>query len=211
MVMRLDEAKYGGPRDRNALEEFATWDWLITPGGSTLHALRAFDDPAEANALWGGWGRTACGRHDVWLMIPGYGDRMAMPRCLQCCRAKGWPPGKGSPKNDQALRPLVEAELGRPLDVWEEAAGILPDHSERPEDRIRRLRDEGRLRDMTDETTDETPIDENWFESHDNRVLTASYMVDVGATTEELLHFIEKPWDYGDEYRLALERDAETA
>lgn len=33
------------------------------------------------------------------------------PRCKRCCKLTGTPQGFGSPKNDEALRPPVEARL----------------------------------------------------------------------------------------------------
>lgn len=93
-----------------ALEELALWDWVITTNGRVLHHLLEFDDSDEANAQWGGAGTTACGRHSNWLCIPGMFTRMGAQRCKRCSRVLGWPEGKGSPKNDNALRPLVEQQ-----------------------------------------------------------------------------------------------------
>lgn len=104
-------------RPRSRSEELlllAEWDWVITDVGECLHHLAAFDDPIQAGKSWGGSGTTSCGRHSLWLMIPGYFTRGGARRCGRCCKAVGYPPGYGSPKNDDACRPLVEARLGRP-------------------------------------------------------------------------------------------------
>lgn len=44
----------------------------------------------------------------------------------------------------------------------------------------------------------------HWSDSHDNIVMTASYLVhSAGFSAENLLHFIEKPWHYDAEYEAA--------
>lgn len=87
--------------------ETARWSWVMSwRAGEVLHALAV---TAHVNS--GGvqaMGITACGRKGVWG-LPGIFSRMDLPRCKQCSRALGWPHGVGSPKNDPALRPLVEA------------------------------------------------------------------------------------------------------
>lgn len=93
------------------LTELAEWDWMLTEVGTVLHHLARFDDPGQAEVNWGGPGRTTCGLQTKWLSIPGLLTRMEAKRCERCCRAVGYPLGYGSPKNDDALRPLVEARL----------------------------------------------------------------------------------------------------
>lgn len=86
----------------------AHWDWVRTPAGKRLHAPMVWDDPHEE--MYDPHGVTAC-RISGELLIPGLFSRMGLPRCRHCCRLTGMPPGKGSPKNDDACRPLVEARL----------------------------------------------------------------------------------------------------
>lgn len=78
------------------------------PGSRLLHAPDIYD----ASHGWGvqADGAAACGRVGS-MAIPGIFSRMALRRCPTCCKALGYPPGKGSPKNDVALRPLVEERL----------------------------------------------------------------------------------------------------
>jgi len=89
-------------------QAIAEWDWLISYHGERLHAPAKWDDPAEdmtdADAV------AACGLATT-LTIPGVLSRMSVPRCSKCCRVTGYPPGKGSPKNDKRCRPLVEQRL----------------------------------------------------------------------------------------------------
>jgi hypothetical protein len=84
------------------------WDWVVNTTNAVLHAPRVWDDPHyEARD---DHGQTVCGYRGP-LYIPGMGSRFGVPRCRTCCRITGMPPGKGSPKNDDACRPLVEARL----------------------------------------------------------------------------------------------------
>lgn len=93
------------------LREVAEWDWvqIDSAGATILHAPAIIVGPDDLVPV-GGPGWTVCGRSGR-LGIPGFGSRMAAPRCKQCCRRLGWPHGVGSPKNDAELRPLVEARL----------------------------------------------------------------------------------------------------
>ena len=90
----------------------AEWDWVYTwtDGGRHLHHLATILGPVTADAGWGADGVSTCGLRKRWV-IPGVLSRMGMPRCAHCCARPGWPRGDGSPKNDEALRPLVEAKL----------------------------------------------------------------------------------------------------
>lgn len=88
----------------------AAWDWVVLPTYERLHHLASLDDPDETERYWVGTGRTSCNRRGL-LAIPGIFSRMGLPRCQTCCRRAGFPQGTGSPKNDPACRPLVEAEL----------------------------------------------------------------------------------------------------
>ena len=85
---------------------YAEWDWIVTGRWDKLHAPEDWDDP-DYDA-YDEHARTACGRTG-WFSIPGVFTRMGAPRCKHCCRIRGYPNGDGSPKNDDACRPLVEA------------------------------------------------------------------------------------------------------
>lgn len=99
---------------REGSGEVALWDWIVTGRWDKLHAPAEWYDPAydayDEGAL------TACGLRG-WFSIPGVFTRMGAPRCAHCCRITGYPRGKGSPKNDDACRPLVEATLTAPSDA----------------------------------------------------------------------------------------------
>jgi hypothetical protein len=85
------------------------WDWVVTRSYNKLHAPLKWDDP-EYHACVDD-GRTVCGLTNRRLYIPGIFTRMGAERCRHCCRMTGMPQGKGSPKNDDACRPLVEQRL----------------------------------------------------------------------------------------------------
>ena len=91
--------------------EIGEWDWWVTVDqrwNSRLHAATAIEiDPAYDTT---GDATTACGR-SMRVCIPGVFSRMGLWRCERCCTALGYPQGCGSPKNDKACRPLVEARL----------------------------------------------------------------------------------------------------
>lgn len=83
------------------------WDWWYSQTATVLHSASVECEPgfyAQGNGV------TACGRK-LWLMIPGFLSRMSLPRCQRCCRALEYPPGIGSPKNDNRCRPLVKKRL----------------------------------------------------------------------------------------------------
>lgn len=50
---------------------------------------------------------TSCGYGPVSVNIPGIFSRMSEKRCDRCCNALGYPRGKGSPKNDKAIRQIL--------------------------------------------------------------------------------------------------------
>jgi len=87
------------------------WSWVYTVGrgGYRLHPLIEYDSKAFEE-MCEGEGVTSCGIRGRFA-IPGLFSRMGMPRCSRCCDALGWPRGNGSPKNDDMLRPLMEALL----------------------------------------------------------------------------------------------------
>jgi len=84
------------------------WDWVTIGVGERLHCPIEWVDP-DYDA-YDEHGLTACGRRG-WLSIPGVLTRMGATRCRFCCKKVGFPPGKGSPKNDDSCRPLVEERL----------------------------------------------------------------------------------------------------
>ena len=44
----------------------------------------------------------------------------------------------------------------------------------------------------------------NWYDDRANLALTAWHMVASGADAMEIARLVEKPWQYGDEYTLAV-------
>jgi hypothetical protein len=112
-VPRTDEAVQAHDEDVRDLLALAEWDWVVGGTGRSkfLHHLASFDDPKQAGDDWGGPGVASCGYRNDWFCIPGIFTRMGAERCPRCCKAVGFPVGVGSPKNDEALRPLVEARI----------------------------------------------------------------------------------------------------
>lgn len=98
------------------------WDWVygFVDDHEELHYL--VDHDWDDNDVHGP-GTSACGVDGDWS-IPGMGSRMGSMRCGKCCTVMGFPPGKGSPKNDDACRPLVELRLPPEPRVLHEGAGL---------------------------------------------------------------------------------------
>ncbi len=94
--------------DPMASRTVVEWDWVVTKSYSRLHAPLIWEDP-EYHACVDD-GQTVCGLTG-WLSIPGFFSRMGKERCKHCCRMTGMPQGIGSPKNDDACRPLVEQRI----------------------------------------------------------------------------------------------------
>lgn len=84
------------------------WDWVVTKSYGVLHCPVKWDDPDYT--AWVDNGATACGVCGE-LHIPGIFSRMGKMRCKRCCTTIGFPQGVGSPKNDDACRPLVEERM----------------------------------------------------------------------------------------------------
>jgi hypothetical protein len=85
-------------------------DWLVSRSWNRLH--HADLSPQDAADLIDEGGldgpvRLSCGQTAAWVSIPGVFTRMGAERCTGCCRALGYAAGKGSPKNDDAIRPLL--------------------------------------------------------------------------------------------------------
>lgn len=91
--------------------EITEWDWaLLGTRGQVLHAVGSLTNAATADDDWYGDGKTACGRQGR-MLIPGMFTRMSAKRCAHCCEIRRMPYGKGSPKNDDGCRPIVEGRL----------------------------------------------------------------------------------------------------
>ena len=90
--------------------EIAEWDWITSSRSEYLHAPEDWHDPEYG--AYDEHARTACGNRG-WYSIPGLFSRMGAERCRRCCKARGYPTGTGSPKNDDECRPLVELRLGK--------------------------------------------------------------------------------------------------
>ena len=88
--------------------EIAEWDWVELLAGSVLHAVASVTNDPDDD--WRGEGATECGRSGEFV-IPGLFTRMGAQRCKRCCDRTSMPHGKGSPKNDDACRPVVEARI----------------------------------------------------------------------------------------------------
>lgn len=86
----------------------AEYNWIIFGSGDKLHAPMDWNDPDS-------WGYSPSARTHCWRTgvgyIPGFQTRMTAERCRICCRNTGMPEGIGSPKNDDACRPLLKGEL----------------------------------------------------------------------------------------------------
>jgi len=106
------------------VDDLAEWqmivkfDWVVSRAWNTLHHVQLSD------GQWAQWEpgdwltgpvRLSCGRTAAGICVPGVITRMGAPRCTGCCRAVGYPPGKGSPKNSadcRAILGLPESGLG---------------------------------------------------------------------------------------------------
>lgn len=86
-------------------EETAEYDWVEGRTGDRLHHLAEVTENMDLVPL-SAYGVTSCGRPGLWN-IPGLFTRLSAMRCRRCCAALGYPPGKGSPKNDDACRKLL--------------------------------------------------------------------------------------------------------
>lgn len=93
---------------RADLAELFEWDWAYTSHGWRLHHVASFTFDAEYETS--AEGVASCGLA-ARFALPGFISRMQMARCAGCCDRLAIARGVGSPKNDQALRPWVEARL----------------------------------------------------------------------------------------------------
>lgn len=102
--------------------ELMEWDWVygVVDDHEFLHYLTVHD--WDEDDVFGE-GTSACGVDGDWS-IPGFGSRLGAMRCAKCCTVMGYPTGKGSPKNDDACRPLIEARLPEKLPALHEGAGL---------------------------------------------------------------------------------------
>lgn len=95
--------------------EIGRYDWYVTQSYNRLHYAELDDEQKSYIPEY--WAipvpvRLACGRTASRLAIPGIFTRMAAQRCTGCCRALGYPLGKGSPKNDPGCRAVLETAAG---------------------------------------------------------------------------------------------------
>lgn len=92
----------GGARELTEWQQIVRFDWVVTRTWNRLHHV---DLSSEQWASWGpgepfpGPIRLSCGRTAAVIIVPGFVTRMGAMRCVGCCRAVGYPAGKGSPKN----------------------------------------------------------------------------------------------------------------
>jgi hypothetical protein len=101
----------------NSDRQLVEWDWLITYYATRLHFAEFTDDEATQLVMHGisdGKLRYICGFTGTDARIPGFFERQAVQRCKRCCDLLGYPQGIGSPKNDNATRPLVQARIDAP-------------------------------------------------------------------------------------------------
>lgn len=92
-------------------QEIVRNDWVVTRAWNRLHHVQLTE---RQWADWWDWGgafsgpvRLSCGRTAASITVPGVMNRMALMRCAGCCRAVGYPPGKGSPKNSSECRAIL--------------------------------------------------------------------------------------------------------
>jgi len=95
--------------DHDQFVAIGRYDWYVTAAGRRLHWADVTGHEEEITVGWAVTSavRLACGRTVTYLCIPGLFTRMGAQRCIHCCRALGYPRGKGSPKNDNACRVIL--------------------------------------------------------------------------------------------------------
>lgn len=103
--------------DPDQFIELGRVDWFVTKTWKMLHAVPDFD-AEQREYIAENWGvkgpvKLACGRTAAEVYIPGMFTRMGAMRCKGCCRAMGFPPGKGSPKNDAECRKILGLDDGK--------------------------------------------------------------------------------------------------
>jgi len=67
---------------------------MVLPSWRRLHRVAEIEWEEET---WG-MGVTVCGLRGR-MDVPGFTNRLGMPRCRHCCNAVGVPPGDGAPYN----------------------------------------------------------------------------------------------------------------
>lgn len=96
-------------------QRLVEWDWVDTATAERLHHVTLTDEEAKEfthnSQLEETTVTATCGRTLYWPAIPSISSRLSMPRCQRCCSRLGYPQGDGSPKNDSACQPLVEARI----------------------------------------------------------------------------------------------------
>ncbi len=88
---------------------FGEYDWYTAGRGERLHWADVTGHDDEIKDEWAVTSEItlACGVKTDYLAIPGMFTRMGAMRCKRCCRKLGYPEGKGSPKNDPAIRKIL--------------------------------------------------------------------------------------------------------
>lgn len=84
-------------------------DWVVGASWTVLHHISPADDDFDP-AYWVTFPdpiRATCGRLLKWACVPGVFTRIGAKRCDRCCDRMGYPRGKGSPRNDKAIQPLL--------------------------------------------------------------------------------------------------------
>jgi hypothetical protein len=82
--------------------------WLVSGKERRLHAIRGHELTAEQmrtaiDECRPIPARAVCGLRRRWRM-PGLFSRLGRRRCVACCRALVFPPGCGTPANEQDIR-----------------------------------------------------------------------------------------------------------
>ena len=97
------------PAGLTRLRALVEVDWLIGGRRTVLHHATLTDAQLEVLEEEGFVGpvRLSCRQTAGWVTVPGVLSRLAAPRCLRCCRARGLPRGVGAPRNDGECRVLL--------------------------------------------------------------------------------------------------------
>lgn len=101
------------PEEIEEARKLVAFDWLVSRKWNVLHFAELTDKQLAEMYDWrqlDGPIRLACNRTAAWVSIPGVFTRMGAMRCSRCCRVKGYPEGKGSPKNDTVCRTILRGE-----------------------------------------------------------------------------------------------------
>jgi len=99
--------------EARAGRQIVNLDWVTTRSSNRLHHATLTDQQAavmyDDRSLTGPI-KLACGRTVDYVTIPDVFTRIGAQRCHGCCNNLGYPPGKGSPKNNPTCRRLLGLE-----------------------------------------------------------------------------------------------------